>query len=164
MTIDTKEFNSLTTSFKQLPVDDQIAAMGYLYQEIGGSLLSSDMASKKVEEVVKQVTEMREGSQIEFLQDILSDSDRDEVVLDIHPSKALAQLIPGDGVESPIAEYEGLNPNERLAVWYNLASKMGDGMAALPNDYSLSSEAQELLTSLKAYKIEEKLQFLSQIV
>jgi hypothetical protein len=164
MTIDTKELNSLATSFKRLPVDDQIAAMGYLYQEIGGSLISSDMASKKVEEVVKQVTEMREGSQVEFLQDILSDTDRDEVVLDIHPSKAMAQLIPGDGVEPPIAEYEGLNPNERLAVWYNLASKMGDSMAALPSDYSLSSEAQELLTSLKSYETEEKLQFLSQIV
>ncbi|MGV0024507.1 orange carotenoid protein N-terminal domain-containing protein [Phormidesmis priestleyi] len=162
MTIDTKELNSLAISFKQLPVDDQIAAMVYLYQEIGGSLFSSDMASKKVEEVVKQVTEMREGSQIEFLQDVLSDSD--EVVLDINPSKAMAQLIPGDGVESPIAEYENLNPNERLAVWYNLASKMGDGVATLPNDYSLSSEAQELLTSLKSYETEEKLQFLSQIV
>lgn len=164
MTIDTQKFSSLVTSFKQLPVDDQIATMGYVYQEIGGSLLSPDMASKKVEEVVKHVTEMREGSQIEFLQDILSDTDQDEVVLDIHPSKAMAQLIPGDGVESPIAEYESLNPNERLAVWYNLASKMGDGMAVLPSDYSPSSEAQELLTSLKSYETEEKLQFLSQIV
>lgn len=164
MTIDTKELNSLATHFKRLPIDDQIATMGYLYQELGGSLFSSDMASKKVEEVVKQVTEMREGGQVEFLQDVLSDRDRDEVVLDINPSKAMAQLIPGDGVESPIAEYEKLSPNERLAVWYNLASKMGDSMATMPGDYSLSSQAQELLTSLKSCETEAKLQFLSQIV
>lgn len=164
MTIDTKALNTLATTFKRLPVDDQIAALGSLYQEVGSSLFSSDMTSKKVEEIVKQVLEMREGSQIEFLQDVLSDTNRDEVALDINPSKAMAQLIPGDGVESPIAEYEKLSPNERLAVWYNLASKMGNGMASLPGDYSLSSEAQELLTSLKSGETDEKLQFLSQIV
>ena len=164
MTIDTKALNTLTTTFKRLPVDDQIAALGSLYQEVGSSLFSSDMTSKKVEEVVKQVLEMREGSQIEFLQDILSDTDHDEVVLDPHPSKAMAQLIPGDGVESPIVEYEKLSPNERLAVWYKIASKMGDGMASLPSNYSLSSEAQALLTSLQSCETDAKLQFLSQIV
>ena len=37
---DTKTLNSFATRFKQLPVDDQIAALGRIYQEINGSLPS----------------------------------------------------------------------------------------------------------------------------
>lgn len=162
---DTSNLSQLSKSFKKLPVDDQIAALGYIYQAVGGSIPSSAIAtSDKVNEIVKHVSELREGSQVKFLQDVLTDTNHDEVVLDPHPSKAMLELIPGDGVEPPISEYEKLSPNERLAVWYAIASKMGKGTATIPSDYSLSSEAQELLSSLKSCETDEQLQFLSQII
>ena len=162
---DTKTLNSFATRFKQLPVDDQIAALGRIYQEINGSL-PSIVASDKVEDLLNMIGDMREGSQIEFMQDVLNDraSKQDEVVLDINPSKALLELIPGDNVEPPISEYQKFSPSDRLSLWAKLASKMGDGVIVMPSDYSLSSEANELLTSLKSLGTEEKVSFLSQIV
>lgn len=162
--VDTSSRDSLAASFKKLPVDDQIAALGYIYQEVGASLpAASSMTSDKVRAIVKHVEEMRDGSQIAFLQDVLS-GDRDEVALDPHPSKALAELIPGDGDEPPISEYHKLNPTERLAVWYNLASKMGNGVVAIPSDYAPSAQTQELLNALKSLSADEKLQFLTQVI
>lgn len=159
--------NELVSSFKRLPVDDQIAALGVIYQQIGGSLPSiatSGATSKQVEDVVKHVLELREGGQIQFLQDVLTDTDQDEVALDINPSKAMVELIPGDGIEPPISEYEDLSANERLMVWYQLAGKMGNQFIAFPSDYQSSDAAKEILNSLGSLSVEEKLQFLSQIV
>ncbi len=162
--IDNKTLNSFVTRFKQLPVDDQIAALGHIYQEIGGSL-PSIAASDKVEDLLNRIGDMREGGQIEFMQDVLSDqSTQDQVALDLNPSKALLELIPGDNVEPPISEYQKFSPSDRLSLWAKLAGKMGDGVIAMPSDYSLSSEANELLNSLQSLGTEEKVSFLSQIV
>ena len=163
--IDNKTLNSFVTRFKQLPVDDQIAALGHIYQELGGSL-PSIAASDKVEDLLNRIGDMREGSQIEFMQDVLNDraSKQDEVALDLNPSKALLELIPGDNIEPPISEYQKFSPSDRLSLWAKLAGKMGDGVIAMPSDYSLSSEANELLNSLKSLGTEEKVNFLSQIV
>lgn len=164
MTSDTKTLNSFVTRFRQLPVDDQIAALGYIYQEIGGSL-PSIAASDKVEDLLNRIGDMREGGQIEFMQDVLNDqSTQDQVALDLNPSKALLELIPGDNVEPPSSEYQKFSPSDRLSLWAKLASKMGDGVIAMPSDYALSSEADELLSSLKSLSTEEKVNFLSQIV
>ncbi len=163
--INTSSRDSLIAEFKKLPVDDQIAALGFIYQEIGGSLPSLTMSpSKQVEDVVKAVSNMREGGQIQFLQDVLTDTDRDEIALDINPSKAMLELIPGDGVEPPIEEYEKLSANDRLMVWYQLASKMGDDFITMPSDYKLSEGAQTILKSINELGAEDKISFMSQIV
>lgn len=163
--IDTKTIDSFVTRFEQLPVDDQIAALGYLYQEIGESL-PSIAVSDKVEDLLDTIGDMREGSQIEFMQDVFNDraNSQDEVALDPHPSKALLELIPGDNVEPPLSEYHKLSLSERLSLWHQLASKMGDEIIAIPSDYALSSEATKLLDSLKSLGTEEKVNFLSQII
>jgi hypothetical protein len=165
--IDTNPLNRIVADFKKLPVDDQIAALGSMYQSIAGSLpsvASPTRGSNDVEQVVEQVLEMREGGQIEFLQDILSDSDRDEVALDINPSKAMLELIPGDGIEPPIEQYENLDANERLMVWYRLASEMGDKFITLPSDYQWSDAAKAMMNSLSSLSADDKIGFLSQIV
>lgn len=165
--INANAINQLVPQFKQLPVDDQIAALGQIYQEVAGSLPAPALqtnAAGAVEEVVKQILEMRGGGQIQFLQDVLSHVDRDEIAVDIHPSKAMVELIPGDGIEPPIDEYENLNATDRLLVWYYLASRMGDDFIALPSDYWLSDAAKEVLQAFQSSSAEDKLNFLSQIV
>lgn len=167
MASDITTLDRLISSFKQLPVDDQIAILGLTYQEIAGSLPSvatPTTASKQVEDVVKQVLEMREGGQLQFLQDVLADTDRNEIALDAHPSKAMVELIPGDGIQAPLEEYEKLSAGDRLMVWYRLASEMGDDFATMPSNYQLSDAARQLAESLKSYSGEEKINFLSQIV
>jgi hypothetical protein len=165
--IDTNPLNRIVADFKKLPVDDQIAALGSMYQSIAGSLpsvASPTHGSNDVEQVVEHVLDMREGGQIEFMQDILSDSNRDEVTLDINPSKAMLELIPGDGIEPPIEQYENLDANERLMVWYRLASEMGDKFITLSNDYPLSDAAKAVMNSLSELSADDKISFLSQIV
>lgn len=163
--IDTKTLSSLATRFKQLLVDDQIAALGYLYQELGSSL-PSIATPDKVNDLLNMMGDMREGSQIEFMQDVLNDrtTKTDEVSLDPHPTKALLELIPGDNVEPSLTQYHKFSPTERLSFWSQLASKMGDEVIALPSDYSLSPEATELLNSLKSLDTDQTVDFLSQIV
>lgn len=164
--IDTNPLNRIVSDFKKLPVDEQIAALGFTYQQIGGtvpSVASTGAVSKDVEDVVKHVLEMREGSQMQFLQDVLS-GDRDEVALDINPSKAMVELIPGDGIEPPIEAYEDLSANERLMVWYQLAAQMSDQFVAMPGDYQLSEAGRSVMNSLSSLSAEDKISFLSQIV
>ena len=163
--IDTKTLSSLATRFKQLLVDDQIAALGYLYQELGSSL-PSITTSDSVNDLLSMIGDMREGSQIEFMQDVLNDrtTKADEVSLDPNPSKALLELIPGDNIEPPLTQCHKFSPNERLSFWSQLASKMGDEVIAIPSDYSLPSEATELLNSLKSLDIDQTVDFLSQII
>ncbi len=163
--IDTKTLNSLATRFKQLLVDDQIAALGYLYQELGSSL-PTIAASDKVDDLLNMIGDMREGSQIEFMQDVLNDrtTKTDEVSLDPHPSKALLELIPGDNVEPPLTQYHKFSPQDRLSFWAQLASKMGDEVVAMPSDYAVSPEATEVLSSLNSLDTDQTVEFLIHIV
>lgn len=162
MTFTNTDATTLVSKFKQLPVNDQIAALGQIYTQVAGSVPST--TSKQVEDVVRGVLGMRHEGQIHFLGDALSDTDRDEVALDINPSKAMAELIPGDGVEPPISAYEALTPSDRLLVWSQLARHMGDQFVALPADYQVSDAAKEVLTTLQSAGTEDKVNFLSQIV
>lgn len=155
----------MATRFKQLLVDDQIAALGYLYQKLGGSL-PAIAPSDSVNDLLNMLGDMREGSQIEFMQDVLNDRNTkpDEVSLDPHPSKALLELIPGDNVEPPLTQYHKLSPQERLSLWAQLASKMGDEVVAMPSDYAVSPEATEVLNSLNSLDTDQTVDFLSHIV
>lgn len=165
--INTNPLSGIVSDFRKLPVDDQIAALGSIYQTVAGSLSSAaspTSSSKQVEEVVKHILEMREGGQIQFLQDVLSDGNRDEIALDINPSKAMTELIPGDGIEPPIEEYESLSASDRLMVWYRLANQMGDKFITMPSDYQLSDKAKTILNSLNGSSMDDQIGFLSQIV
>lgn len=167
MASDITTLNQVVSSFQQLPIDEQIAALAVTYQEIAGSLpsvASPATGSQQVEDIVKRVLDMREGGQIQFLQDVLKDSDHNEVALDINPSKAMLELIPGDGIEAPLEEYNKLSGADRLMVWYRLASQMGNDFIGIPKDYALSDAAKQVLQSLQSYSGEEKINFLSQLV
>lgn len=153
---------ALISKFRQLPIAEQIAALGQIYSQVAGSLPAT--TSKDVEGVVQRVLEMRHEGQVHFLEDALSDTDRDEVALDINPSKAMAELIPGDGDKPPLSAYEALSPSDRLLVWSQLARHMGDKFVAMPADYQVSEAAKETIAALQGASTEDKVSFLSQIL
>lgn len=159
----TDTLDQAVKAFKRLPVDDQLAALASIYTAASGSLSSSASgiaSSKDVGELVKQVKEMRPDEQVQLLRDVFSNqkTQGEEEVLDPHPSKALLELIPG-GVTPPLSKYDSLDTNSRLGFLYQLAQEI-----SLPTDYQLSSEATELLNSLKSVDFDQQVKFLSQVV
>ncbi len=164
--------NSNTTqtlqSFQRLDVDQRIAALAYLYTDLGNSISfpSSDVtSSNEVSQLVKHVKDLRSEDQLQFVRDVFSSQQtgREEVALDPHPSKALLELIPG-GTKDPLSHYQSLDPNARLAFWYRLAQELDRGAISAAATSQLSAGAQEIIASLKSLEFSQQIDFLRQIV
>jgi hypothetical protein len=164
--INTSSLDQTTLAFQKLPVEQQLAALGMLLKEISGSIPASvSSMSGEVVPLVQQIQEQRQDEQLQTLSDFLANETAkgDEVALDPHPSKALSELVPGS-TQPAITRYKALDSNARLAFWYQLGQYLGDGIPAIPSDFSLSSEANELLTALRSLSLEQQAAFLSQVV
>ncbi|MBD2096164.1 hypothetical protein H6F90_13560 [Trichocoleus sp. FACHB-591] len=155
-------------SFQHLDVDQQIAALAYLYTELGQSISfpsSGVTSSNEISQLVKHVKELRSEDQLQFIRDVFSSqqSGREEVALDPHPSKALLELIPG-GTKDPLSHYQSLDPNARLAFWYRLAQELDRDAISTAATTQLSSGAQEIINHLKSLEVSQQVDFLRQIV
>jgi len=132
-------------AFKSLPVDDQLAALAMIYTEVAGSITSATLKRTSPEVSMGFVTQIEEMSQQEQL-------------------LALRDLLAGAGSSPITLEYQSLDTNSRLAMWYQLAQRLGSTIAAIPSDYTVSSEVADFLTSLKAMDFENLVSFLSNVV
>lgn len=164
----TDALNQVLKDFKRLPVDEQLAALGSIYAQVGSSVSSASgtASSKDVRELTDQVKEMRQEDQLQFMRDVFSShkNDQDEVALDPHPTKAMLELIPGVATP-PLTRYQSLNANSRLAFWYQFAQEMGtDDVISMPTNYQPSSKTTEVLDTLKSCDFDQQVSFLSQVV
>jgi hypothetical protein len=76
----------------------------------------------------------------------------------------LRDLLTGAGSSPITIEYQSLDTNTRLSMWYQLAQKMGNAIATIPNTYTVSSQLAEFLNSLKSMDFEHLVAFLSSVV
>ncbi|MCU0548267.1 MAG: hypothetical protein MUC48_02855 [Leptolyngbya sp. Prado105] len=163
--IDTSHLDQAIVKFQSLSIEEQLATLGLLSKEISGAISVNAFGADTREEIaplIDQVQGQRQDEQLQTLSDFLSSKTEqgDEVALDPHPSKALLELIPGN-VEPALTRYKSLRTNSRLALWYQLAQQMGN---SIPANFSLSPQADELLTSLRSLSTEQQERLLSQIV
>lgn len=154
--IDTSGLDQMTAIFQNLPVEQQLAVLGMLFQEVSGSIPVNALNSEPIMPLVKQIQEQRQDEQFQTLCDFLS-NETEAVALDPHPSKALVELLPGN--KSALERYQELDANSRLAAWYQFGQQFG----SIPSDFTLSSDASECLTALRSLGIEQQAAFLSQI-
>lgn len=132
-------------AFKHLPVDDQLAALALLYTEVAGSITPATLklnSSAASAEVVKQIKHISAQEQLLAMRDLLV-----------------------AGGSSPLTlEYQSLEINFRLAVWYQLAQELGNAIVPIPSEHSISSESADFLNSLKSMDFEQLVSFLSGVV
>src|SRR6476646_10394358 len=155
-------------SFRRLDVDQQIAALAYLYTELGSSISfpsSGVTSSHEISQLVKHVKDLRSEDQLQFIRDVFSSQQkgRQEAALDPHPSKALLELIPG-GSKDPLSHYQALDANARLAFWYRLGQELDRSAISAAATSPLSAGAQEIVTSLQGLNFNQQIDFLRQIV
>ena len=130
--------------------------------QISGSIPADSLPTKSdsVEDIVEDIEEMSTEDQLSALRDLLpaNKTDQDETILDPNPAKALPELLQGE-TEVPIGEYGKLNAESKLAVWYLLAQKLGNGVVAIPSNYKPSTEAMQVFDSLKSLGNEQMANF-----
>ena len=141
----TDTHNESVTAFKRLAVDEQLAALALIYTEVAGSITSSTLKMTSPEVSGGLLTQVEHMSQAEQL-------------------LALRDLLAGAGSSPITLEYQSLDTNTRLAIWYQLAQGMGSTIAAIPSDYTVSSEVADFLTLLKSMDFEGLISFLSSVV
>ncbi len=141
----TDAINQSVAAFKILPVDDQLAALAMIYTEVAGSITSATLKITTPEVARKFLNQIEHMSQEEQL-------------------LALRDLLTGAGSSPITLEYQSLDTNSKLAMWYQLAQGMGSTIAAIPSDYTVSSEEADFLGSLKSMDFEHLISFLSSVV
>jgi hypothetical protein len=132
-------------AFKSLPVDDQLAALALIYTEVAGSITPATLKTTSTEVSAGFVTQIEQMSHQEQL-------------------LALRDLLTGAGSSPLTLEYQSLDTNLRLAMWYRLAQGLGNTVAAIPSNYTVSSEVADFLNSLKSMDFEDLVSFLSRVV
>lgn len=163
--------DSLTQSVKalnKLDVNEQLIVLASLYADIKGSVTQHPTAmsvSSEVDELVKQINDMRQEDQVQFLRDVLSEkaTQSDAVALDPHPTKAMLELLPG-GVTPPLKKYQDMSVNSRLTLWYYLGQGMESQFSSIIASNPLSPEATQLVDSLKQGDFDQQIAFLDKVV
>lgn len=155
MTFTSKDaYSEFLAVFKSLPVDEQLAALALIYTEVSGSITAATLKRTSPETVVEFAHQIEHMSQQEQL-------------------LALRDILTGAGSSPITLEYQSLDTNSRLSMWYQLAQKMGSTLApsgelspiaAILNEYTVSSQLAGFLNSLKSMEFENLVFFLSSVV
>lgn len=137
--------NQPVAAFKNLPVDDQLAVMALIYTEVAGSITPSTIKRTSPEasrEIVAQIEHVSAQEQLLAMRDLLV-----------------------EGGSSPLTlEYQSLDTNSKLSVWYQLAQGLGKEIVPIPSDHSISLETADCLNLLKTMDFEQLVSFLSSVV
>ena len=143
--IDMDAISQSVSAFKSLPVDDQLAALALIYTEVAGSITPSTLKMTSPEVAGRFVTQIEEMSEQEQL-------------------LALRDVLTGAGSSPITLEYQSLDTNSRLAMWYQLGQGLGSKIAAIPSEYTVSAAVADCLGLLKSLEFEHLISFLSSVV
>jgi hypothetical protein len=155
------------TAFKRLNTDDRLGILALIYSKVAGSIPSDALktTSPEVSGLVTQIEQISQERQVNALRDLLpaQKTDQDKTTLDPNPAKALTNLV---SAENTIAtgQYGAMSKESKLAVWYQIAQKLGSSIVAIPSDYKPSSAATELLNSLESLDNEQQISFLTEAI
>ncbi len=119
-----------TALFKRLFVDDQLAALWYIYTEMGRSITPAAPGAARLqlaEGLLNQIKQMSHTEQLQAMRDLASNKN--------------TQISRSYGI---------LSANTKLAFWYQLAQWMTQGFVVpMPVGYQLSSAGAEVLEAIK---------------
>lgn len=156
------------SNFRKLDIDDRLVVLGSLFSKVSDTISTSDidkLPTQKAAELVAQIQQLSPEEQTFALRDLLptSRNDRDETILDPHPSKATVELGRG-GTKISKGEYGALNAEAKLAFWYYLGQRLGSTIINIPRDYALSEQATAVLNDLQSLSADDLVSFLKQVL
>ena len=139
MTTYTNSINSPDAAiqvFKQLGVDDQLAFLWYVYEEMGDRITPAAPGSASPEiagGLLEQVKQQSHPEQLETMRRIARQDQSSQIS----------------------REYGSLGPDTKLAFWYFLAQGMDEGtIIPMPDDYEFSDQDQDLLAAIETMDFE----------
>lgn len=138
-------FDQYKSQFKSLSADDKLAALWYIYQGLGDNTVESPDDNKESDsslDLYDKVKAKPKEEQLQFMRDILSGTSNDLT-----------------------SAYGELTGTTKVALWYRLGHGMAESTVVnVPSDYSLSSEAKELVGKLNDNSFEQSYIFLRDIL
>lgn len=137
-------YNQAETTFTSLTADEQLALLWFIYKKIGKSVTPAapDAASSDIAAGLCQDFEIKtHEEQLSEMRNIVNKG------------------------STPITrKYGSLSANTKLAFWYYLAQGMEKGtIVPMPDNYQLSSKAQELLGNITLLKFQEQITLLRNV-
>ncbi len=135
----------VTEQIKRLSTDDQLALLWYIYTEMGYSITPAAPGAARLhlaEGLLNQIRQMSYNEQLQFMRDLVNKT----------------------GTPATRA-YGVLSANTKLALWYQLAEWMKEGVVIpMPADYRQSAEVDRALQALKRLDMNQQITVLRNIV
>ncbi|HIK17242.1 MAG TPA: Orange carotenoid protein [Leptolyngbyaceae cyanobacterium M33_DOE_097] len=135
----------VTAQISQLTVDDQLALLWYAYTEAGRSVTPAALGSARLqlaEGLLNRVKQLSYADQLQFMRDLVN--------------RANNELTRAYGV---------LSTNTKLALWYQLAEWMTQGIVVpMPSDYISAPEAVQAFENLKKLDMGQQITILRNLV
>ncbi|WP_035984975.1 orange carotenoid protein N-terminal domain-containing protein [Leptolyngbya sp. KIOST-1] len=132
--------------FKGLDVDEQLALLWFIYEQMGDSVTPAAPGSASPEiatGLYNQVKEQDQQQQLEIMRAIARSDQSNQIG----------------------REYGSLSANTKLAFWYFLAQGMDSGdIIPMPDDYELTNQGQDLLAALETMDFEGQITLLRNAV
>ncbi|PSO48714.1 MAG: Orange carotenoid protein [Cyanobacteria bacterium SW_9_44_58] len=131
--------------FRQLSTDDQLAALWYIYVQVGKSITPAAPGAARLqlaEGLLNQVKEMTHQEQLEFMRNLVEH-------VNIPATRA----------------YGVLSTNTKLAFWYRLAQWMEEGIVIpMPTGYQMSKAAAQLVAKAESLEFNQQITVLRRMV
>ncbi|EDX84507.1 Orange carotenoid protein, N-terminal domain protein [Synechococcus sp. PCC 7335] len=126
--------------FDALSADEKLATLWYVYEGLGEERLENPDDNKESDsssDLYNQIKEKSKEEQLQFMRDVLS----------------------GEGNDLTNA-YNNLSNTTKIALWYRLGQGMAKGsVIQVPGDYSLSNDAQQLVSAINEMSFEQSYLF-----
>ena len=123
-----------------LNVDDQLGLFYFIYKEMGSSITpaapgASTASADIAEGLFNQVKDMSHEEQLQLQRDLINKADTEYTRM-----------------------YGSMGETTKLLFWYRLSQGMDSGtIIPMPSDYSLSSQAEELLNKVKEIEFQQQI-------
>ncbi|MGB3312274.1 MAG: orange carotenoid protein N-terminal domain-containing protein [Nodosilinea sp.] len=131
--------NQAITIFQRLDVDEQLALLWFVYEQMGDAITPAAPGSASPDIATGLYDQVKAQEQQQQLDTM----------------RAIAR---GDQSNQISREYGSLGSNTKLAFWYFLAQGMTSGeIIPMPDDYKLTNQGQDLLAALETMDFEEQI-------
>ncbi len=136
---------AIVESFNQLSAEDQLALLWFAYTEMGNTITPAAVSLANMvfaEKTLTQIKQMPALEQTQVMCDLVNHTD------------------------TPICQtYSSFGTNVKLGFWYQLSEWMKQGIVApIPEGYTLSAQASDLLQALRQLEGGQQLTVLQDVV
>jgi hypothetical protein len=143
--IRTQGIKDAVKQFSNLEVDEKLAVLYYLYEAMGTSVTPAAIGA----------------ADLEFSKSFFNEFDA--LPLGDAQLDAMRSLVRGE--DSSLGQrYSSLVDNNKLALWYILAERMGNDVIGMPEDYKLGDIGKQNTDAVKELDFEQQITFLRDIV